>query len=141
MTATKSDTERDLGSFVGGVKDSLKENFAIDIDGIKKAGSECHTAARETSTICNTTTTKAGQLVAFGLEMKAALDGFRDGIDATDFAALGTVLGSDKMCDALSLATDMDDLAIACAKQSVKMIDTIDTGIETLPGECRYRTL
>ena len=132
MTAS-SDTERDLGSFVGGVKDSIKQNLAIDIKGIKQAGAECHSAARETSTICTTTTSKAGQLVGFGLEMKSALDGFSDGIDAQDFAAIGAVLGSDKMRGALSLATEMDDLAIACAKQSVKMIDTIDTGIETLP--------
>lgn len=132
MTAN-GDTERDLGSFVGGVTDSIKQNLAIDIKGMKQAGAECHSAARETSTICTTTTSKAGQLVAFGLEMKSALDGFNDGIDAQDFAAIGNVLASDKMRGALSLASEMDDLAIKCAKQSVKMIDTIDTGIETLP--------
>lgn len=135
MTAS-ADADRDLGSFVGGVKDSIKQNLAIDVKGIKQAGSECHAEARETSTICATTTTKAGQLISLVGEMKAALDGFNDGIDAQDFAAIGTVLGSDKLRGALSLASEMDDLAIACAKQSVKMIDTIDTGIETLPGTC-----
>mmetsp|Transcript_10475 Transcript_10475/g.22747 ORF Transcript_10475/g.22747 Transcript_10475/m.22747 type:complete len:336 (+) Transcript_10475:140-1147(+) len=131
--AADGDTERDLGSFVGGVTDSIKQNLAIDIKGMKQAGAECHSAARETSTICTTTTSKAGQLVAFGLEMKSALDGFSDGIDTHDFAAIGNVLASDKMRGALSLASEMDDLAIECTKQSVKMIDTIDTGIETLP--------
>lgn len=132
-----TDADRDLGSFLQGVKDevkdSLKQHLAIDIDGIKQAGKECFAAARETSTICTTTASKATQLVAFGVEMKTALDGFNDGIDANAFAGLGTILSGDKMRPALSLAGEMDDLAITCAEQSVKMIDTIDTGIETLP--------
>ena len=83
--------------------------------------------------ICTTTTSKARLLVAVGVEMKEALDGFNDGIDLQDFAAVGTILTSDKMQNALALATEMDDLAIECARQSVTMIDTIDSGIQTLP--------
>ncbi|KAL7554581.1 hypothetical protein ACHAWF_019043 [Thalassiosira exigua] len=138
--ATSSSTDRGLASFiqnVGGVtdsiKDSLKDNFFLDIKGIKSAGAECHVTAKETSQICTTTTSKASQLITYGCEMKAALDGFSDGVDAQDFAAIGAILTSDKIHTVLSLASEMDDLAISCARQSSKMIDAIDAGIETLP--------
>jgi len=118
---------------VDDVKDTLKEHLDINVDGIKQAGNECCTAARETSKICTTTVSKAVKLVAFSLEMKHVLDGFRDGIDANDLDALGKILGGDKMNPAVSLAREMDDLALACTEQSVKMIDTMDKGIKILP--------
>ena len=143
MTAASSEggaaaTDRnfvdDVKNSVTGLKDSLKDNLQFDIRGIKNAGSNCHAAAKETSQICTQTTSKASTLVGLGLEMKAALDGLADGkIDAKDMTAISTLVGSDKVGLALSLATEMDDLALACARQSVAMIDTIDAGIETLP--------
>ena len=124
----------DVKNSVTGLQASLKDNLQFDIRGIKDAGSNCHTAARETSAICAQTTSKASTLVGLGLEMKAALDGLADGkIDAQDMTAIATLVGSDKVGTALSLATEMDDLALSCARQSVAMIDTIDAGIETLP--------
>ena len=124
----------DVKNSVTGLKASLKDNLQFDIRGIKNAGSNCHAAARDTSAICAQTISKASKLVGLGLEMKAALDGLADGkIDAQDMTAIATLVGSDKVGTALSLATEMDDLALSCARQSVTMIDTIDAGIETLP--------
>eukprot|EP00521_Asterionellopsis_glacialis_P013212 CAMPEP_0195300726 /NCGR_PEP_ID=MMETSP0707-20130614/28016_1 /TAXON_ID=33640 /ORGANISM="Asterionellopsis glacialis, Strain CCMP134" /LENGTH=308 /DNA_ID=CAMNT_0040363499 /DNA_START=65 /DNA_END=988 /DNA_ORIENTATION=- len=124
----------DVKNSVQGVKDAVKDNFAVDVNGIKNAGRECHTAAKETSTMCTTTTTKSIQLLSFGVEMKSALDGLNNGIDVQHIASLRNVLNRDKMSNALDLASEMDDLALSCAQQSAKMIDTIDSGIQTLPN-------
>lgn len=133
-SATDRNLVDDIKNSVSGLKDSLKDNLQIDARGIKSAGSNCHAAARETSEICAQTTSKASKLVGLGLEMKAAVDGLSDGkIGAQDVAAVATLVGSDKVGMALSLATEMDDLALSCARKSVNMIDAIDAGIETLP--------
>ena len=115
------------------MKESFQDNFVFDMDAMKAAGSECRSAAVETSTMCTTTTTKAKELVAYGLEMKAALEVFSDGIDMEDFTTLHGILDQDKMNNALTLANEMDELALSCANHSVRMIESIDAGIETLP--------
>lgn len=134
MTTTTSEKDdRGIGKFASGIKDSLTDSLSIDIHGMKVAGGTCHKAACETSTICNTTICKARQLIDFGVEMKTALELLNDGIDASDVVAVAKVVSSDRMSAALGLASEMDDLALACVNQSVKMIDSIDVGIETLP--------
>lgn len=122
-----------IGKVASGIKDSLKDSLNIDIRGIKEAGHTCHQAALETSSICDTTTSKARQLIDFGLEMKKTLEVFNNGVDASDFTALANVLCSDRMRVALGISSEMDSLALACVNQSIKMIDSIDAGIESLP--------
>lgn len=138
--STSGNDDRGIGEFASGIihdaagmKDSLTDSLSIDIHGMKAAGGTCHKAACETSTICDTTISKARQLIDFGVEMKTALEVFNDGIDASDIVAVARVVNSDRMSAALGLASEMDDLALACVNQSIKMIDSIDAGIETLP--------
>lgn len=128
-----SDTERDVGSMLSSVKDKFKESFAFDAEAIKNAGKECHLSAKETTSICNTTSTKAEELVAYGSQMKSALGVFQDGLNLQDISSIHEIISNDKLQNALSLANEIDDLAISCARQSIKMIDAIDSGIESLP--------
>jgi len=124
--------ERGLGSFAANVIDSIKD-VAVDIDGMKQAGGDCYNSSREAATICDTTTSKATEIIDFGLEMKSALAGFTDGVDSKDITAISRVVTGDKLTAALKTVTEMDDLALACVNQSLKMIDSIGAGVDSLP--------
>jgi len=124
--------ERGFGSAAAGLIDSIT-SVAVDIDGMKQAASDCYNSAREATTICDTTTSKATDMISFGTEMKSALAGFTDGVDSTDITTLSRVVTGDKLTAALKTVTEMDDLALACVNQSLKMIDSIGAGVESLP--------
>lgn len=130
--------ERDIGSFAAGVMESIKDATA-DFDSIKQAGGDCYNAARETTIICNTTISKTTDTINFGHEMKSALGAFNDGIDVEDFTTISGVMTSDKLTVALKTALEMDDLALACVNQSLKMIDSIGAGIDSLPDVLEKR--
>jgi hypothetical protein len=106
--STSGNDDHGIGEFASGIihdaagmKDSLTDSLSIDIHGrsrkSKAAGGTCHRAACETSTICNTTISKARQLIDFGVEMKTALEVFNDGIDASDIVVVARVVNSDRM--------------------------------------------
>mmetsp|Transcript_32649 Transcript_32649/g.71636 ORF Transcript_32649/g.71636 Transcript_32649/m.71636 type:complete len:572 (-) Transcript_32649:66-1781(-) len=117
------------------IDDKIDTPIILNIKGIKRAGSACHDAARETSVLCNSTVSKASEMVEFGLDIKSTLDGLggQDGIDASTFQIIKDLIDGDKMRAAMSLAGEMDDLALACVDQSVKMIDAMEKGIDELP--------
>ena len=110
---------------------------------MKRAGGQCARTAKETSELCETTISKARQMVDFGMEIKSTLDDLSGGggsghsarsvIDASRFETIQELISGDKMKAAWNLATEMDDLALNCVNQSIKMIDSIEQGIETLP--------
>lgn len=139
-----------IGNFAGSIKEKtgdvielIDDNFdkpiIIDIKGIKRAGGECHTTARETSELCDETVTKAREMVDFGLEIKSTLDGFDGGISASTFAIIKDLIDGDKMRAAMSLAGELDDLALACVEKSVAMIEAMERGIDTLPDVIENR--
>ena len=101
---------------------------------MKRAGAKCADTAQETSTLCDTTVTKARQMVEFGMAMnQTLLDVDEGGLSANKFATIQGLCSGDKLKSAWKLATELDDLAIQCVNQSVEMIDSIEKGIETLP--------
>ena len=118
------------------IDDKVDKPIILNIKGIKRAGSQCHEAARETSTLCNSTVAKARDMVEFGLDIKSTLDdlgGREGGIDASTFATIQDLMDGDKIKAAMKLAGEMDELALKCVDQSVKMIDAIEVGIDELP--------
>jgi len=132
--ATISD-ERGIGSFAAGVIDSIKD-VVVDINGIKQAGCDCYNSASETTTICDTTKSKTTEMINFGLEMKSAMSAFTDGAGtrgSRDITAVSRAISTDDLTAALKTVTEMDDLALACVNQSLKMIDSINAGVDSLP--------
>mmetsp|Transcript_3949 Transcript_3949/g.4290 ORF Transcript_3949/g.4290 Transcript_3949/m.4290 type:complete len:321 (+) Transcript_3949:146-1108(+) len=127
--------ERGLGNFAAGIVDKIKD-VAIDINGVKCAGRDCYNAASETTKICDTATSKACEIIEFGIEVKSAFGKFDNSKETgnRDIPAPSTrAITGGQMLSVLETAMEMDELALACVEQSIKMIDYVSAGIESLP--------
>jgi len=127
------------------IDDKVDLPIVIDFVGIKKAGDDCYSKARETSGLCKITIEKAHEMVSFGRELQATLDDAvggmgkrsgtrsRGGLDASKFAIIQDLVDGDKMKDATKLAKDLSDLSLECVDKSQEMIAAMKGGIEALP--------
>jgi len=142
---------------LGGLADSIKdatENvidkiddkfdmpIIIDFVGIKRAGDECYTSARETSGLCQITIEKANEMVSFGQELSSTLNGICNnnsnssrsrGIDASKFAIIQDLVDGDRMKAATQLANELSELSLECVTKSTDMISSMERGIDALP--------
>jgi len=146
---------------LGGLADSIKdatENvidkiddkfdmpIIIDFVGIKRAGDECYTSARETSGLCQITIEKANEMVSFGQELSSTLNGICSnsnssnnastksrGIDASKFAIIQDLVDGDRMKAATQLANELSELSLECVTKSTDMISSMERGIDALP--------
>jgi chemotaxis regulatin CheY-phosphate phosphatase CheZ len=118
------------------VDDKIEKPIILDIKGMKQAGGECAKEARKTSRLCTTTVSKAQQMVEFGKSLQQTLEEVSDGdnkISAETFATIKDLIDGDQMKASWKLATELDDLALKCVEHSVRMIDSMEKGIDTLP--------
>lgn len=133
-----------LMNSIGGLADSITDKIEttidgidkpiiIDIKGIRRAGSDCYTAARETSDLCTTTIERATTMVQFGDDIKSTLTSFQGGINADTFRTIQDLVDGDQVKAATALAADLDVLALECVEKSVKMIDSMERGVDALP--------
>lgn len=114
-----------------------------DIRAIKLAGDECYSTARETSGLCRVTISKAHEMVAFGQELQATLNAVTPtknsssksrGIDDSKFAAvIGDLVDGEKIRSAATLAKELSGLSLECVDKSVRMISSMERGIDALP--------
>lgn len=89
---------------------------------------ECHGIAVETVELRDTKTADMMSLVA---KIRATLEGFSEGgIDASALAAIQDLIAGDKMKAAMALELEW---TIWCVSQSVKMIDVLERGMDSLP--------
>mmetsp|Transcript_25800 Transcript_25800/g.38944 ORF Transcript_25800/g.38944 Transcript_25800/m.38944 type:complete len:582 (+) Transcript_25800:90-1835(+) len=107
----------------------------IDIGGMRRAGSSCHQNALETTELCNETVQKAREMVDFGLEIKATLTnlGGNNNMDVSALATIKDLIGGNQMKAAMSLAGEMDDLALRCVEKSNAMIKSMNDAVVALP--------
>lgn len=119
-----------------------KMHIHIDFVGIKRAGDECYTSARETSGLCQITIEKANEMVSFGQELSSTLNGIcsnnsntksRGGIDASKFAIIQDLVDGDRMKSATRLANELSELSLDCVTKSTEMISSMERGIDALP--------
>ncbi|KAL3941639.1 MAG: hypothetical protein SGARI_000532 [Bacillariaceae sp.] len=118
------------------VDDKIDKPIILDIKGMKRAGGECAQEARATSELCETTVSKAQQMVDFGMNLQQTLEEVSDGdnkLSAETFATIKDLIDGDQMKASWKLATELDDLALQCVDHSVRMMDSMEKGIDTLP--------
>ena len=75
-------------------------------------------------------------MVDFGKNLQQTLIEVSDGdnkISAETFATIKDLIDGDQMKASWKLATELDDLALECVDHSVKMMDAMEKGIDTLP--------
>jgi hypothetical protein len=122
----------------------------LDFVGIKRAGDECYSTARETSGLCRITIEKANEMVKFGQELQTTLDDVTGsgsnkssnksrGMDASKFAIIQDLMDGDRIKSATKLAQELSELSIKCADKSQEMILSMERGIDALPdaiGTC-----
>mmetsp|Transcript_19345 Transcript_19345/g.36124 ORF Transcript_19345/g.36124 Transcript_19345/m.36124 type:complete len:136 (+) Transcript_19345:234-641(+) len=102
------------------IDDKVDLPVIIDIDGIKNAGGQVYKTSRETSTLCDTTISKANEVVAFGMELKDTLDGLSaDGtLQADNFEIIKDLVDGDRIREATALAGELGELALQCVGKS-----------------------
>ena len=116
-----------------------------DFVGIKKAGDDCYSTARETSGLCKITIEKANEMVSFGRELqdtlKDVVGGGRSGtravaksssFDASKFAIIQDLVDGDKIKEATKLAKDLSGLSLECVDKSKEMMVAMERGIDAL---------
>lgn len=120
-----------------------------DFVGIKKAGDDCYSTARETSGLCKITIEKANEMVSFGRELqdtlKDVVGGGRNGngngtravaksssFDASKFAIIQDLVDGDKIKEATKLAKDLSGLSLECVDKSKEMMVAMERGIDAL---------
>ena len=124
----------------------------IDFVGIKRAGDECYTTARETSGLCRITIEKANEMVQFGQELQTTLDDVTGSstskssssrgigsMDASKFAIIQDLMDGDRIQSATNLARELSELSLKCVDKSQEMILSMERGIDALPdaiGTC-----
>jgi hypothetical protein len=135
-----------LGNTIGHLTDSMTDSIKdkledidkpiiIDIKGITRAGSDCYNAAKDTSELCITTIERAKEMVSFGDEIKSTLSSFATGggVNADTFQTIQDLVDGDQVKAATALAADMDKIALECVDKSVKMIESMERGVDALP--------
>jgi hypothetical protein len=107
-----------------------------DFVGIKKAGDDCYSTARETSGLCSITIEKAHEMVSFGRDLQATLEDVTGGgersLDASKFAIILDLVDGDKIKDATKLARDLSGLSLECVNKSREMMVAMEKGIDAL---------
>jgi hypothetical protein len=120
-----------------------------DVVGIKKAGDDCYSTARETSGLCKITIEKAHEMVAFGKDLQTTLKDVVGGgrsssrrnrfLDASKFAIIQDLVDGDKIKEATKLARDLSALSIECVDKSKEMMAAMERGIDALVSAGRSR--
>jgi len=135
------------GNVIDKMDDKIDMPIIIDVVGIKRAGEECYTTARETSGLCKTTIEKAHEMVSFGQELQTTLDdvcqsaasgaGSRNrgsnSFDASKFETIRELVQGSKMQSATLLAKELSTLSLQCVYKSQDMMASMEKGIDALP--------
>mmetsp|Transcript_18016 Transcript_18016/g.50004 ORF Transcript_18016/g.50004 Transcript_18016/m.50004 type:complete len:611 (+) Transcript_18016:156-1988(+) len=129
------DTLKDAaGNVIDKIDDKIDMPIIIDVVGIKRAGAECYTKARESSALCKTTIEKAHEMVTFGQELQTTLDdASRGDMNASTFETIRELVEGDKIHAATQLAKELSGLSLNCVETSQEMIVSMEKGIDALP--------
>lgn len=126
-----------LGELAESIKDKIDdvaESIDFDADEAKRAGRDCHTAARDASTLCSETISKATTMVNFADEIRSTLQSVANGRpDASVLKTIRDLVDGDRVKKATSLATELKKLSRQCVNHSVAMISAMDRGVSSLP--------
>eukprot|EP00588_Corethron_pennatum_P023324 CAMPEP_0194330084 /NCGR_PEP_ID=MMETSP0171-20130528/50520_1 /TAXON_ID=218684 /ORGANISM="Corethron pennatum, Strain L29A3" /LENGTH=616 /DNA_ID=CAMNT_0039091031 /DNA_START=34 /DNA_END=1881 /DNA_ORIENTATION=+ len=138
--ASFGDSLKDAAEIViNKIDDKIDMPIIIDFVGIKTAGEECYSTARETSGLCRVTIEKAQEMVAFGQELQTTLDNVcpnrnsNKKMDASKFEIIRELVEGDRIQSATQLAQDLGRLSLQCVEKSGDMMAAMEKGIDALP--------
>jgi len=120
-----------------GAQDIL-ESLDLDcVEDTKNRVREVDGLARETFDFCTDTVAKSTEMISFAMDIKDTLDGFRDGMDASDLKTVKELIEGDKMKAAMGIAGEIDDIALTCINKSIEMTTKMQEGYDVLPSVVR----
>jgi len=123
-------------SALDGAQDLLGD-AGIDLSCVENAKNrvcDVNGLAKESIEYCVNTLAKSNDMLSFAMEIKDTLDGFKDGMDASDLKTVKELIEGDKMKAAMGLAGEMDDIALTCIEKSLQMTTKMQEGYDGLPG-------
>lgn len=126
--------------FAEGMVDQIAELADIDWDCIENAKNACvdtNQLAKDTCGSCVNTVAKSNEMLLFSMDIKATIEGFADGMDASDLKKLNELVTGDKMKAAMSLAGEMDDMALDCVGKAIEMTTKMQNAFGSLPSIVR----
>jgi hypothetical protein len=100
---------------------------------LKETALQCHQTARETVEICAATEDKRQAMIDFASEIQSTLSGLKDA-DASVLETIKQLTEGQRIESAIALARGLDETAVQCVEKSIKMIDTMEDGMDSLPG-------
>jgi chromosome segregation ATPase len=135
-----------VGKFADKITDSVVERVtekisselgSIDdlgptVSKLKETASQCNDTARETVEICSATEDKHQAMIDFASEIQSTLSGLKDA-DASVLETIKQLTDGQRIESAIALAQGLDETAIQCVEKSIKMIDTMEDGMDSLP--------
>jgi len=117
-----------------GAQDVL-ESLDLDcVEDTKNRVREVDGLARETFDFCTDTVAKSNDMISFAMEIKGTLDGFADGMDASDLKTVKELIQGDSMKAAMAIAGEIGDIALTCINKSVEMTTKMQEGYDILPS-------
>jgi hypothetical protein len=135
-----------VGKFADKITDSVVERVtekisselgSIDdlgpaVSKLKETASQCAMTARETVEICRATEDKRQAMIDFASEIQSTLSGLKDA-DASVLETIKQLTDGQRIESAIALAQGLDETAVQCVEKSIKMIDTMEDGMDSLP--------
>ena len=106
---------------LGDVLDGL--DLGPEMERIKDAAISSNTLAKETTTLCESTHSKADQMMEFCLDLKETLEtSTQRGISPETLDTIQDLLSGEKLHTAMELAKEMSLYAKDCVDKSVQMV-------------------
>jgi hypothetical protein len=99
---------------------------------LQETALQCHDTARETVEICSATEDKRQAMIDFASEIQSTLSGLKDA-DASVLETIKQLTDGQRIESAIALAQGLDETAVQCVEKSIKMIDAMEDGMDSLP--------
>lgn len=135
-----------VGKFADKITDSVVERVTEKISSelgniddlgpavskLNETASQCHDTARETVEICSATEGKRQAMIDFASEIQSTMSGLKNA-DASVLETIKQLTDGQRIESAIALARGLDETAIQCVEKSIKLIDTMEDGMDSLP--------
>jgi hypothetical protein len=106
---------------------------SADLNGLQSAGNECRALAEQTSMLSATARNKGQSVVDYTREVRDTLKNFGTKMDASTFVSIKALIENNKMTEAKTAASEMNDIAMECVNKSKAMAAAMQKGVKSLP--------
>ena len=110
------------------------------MDDVQSSGIACRQFAEETAGICVNALKKQQSVDDYTREVKGALESLlpTKHISASTYVTIKDLIENNKLKKAMVLASEMDDLALECAKKSKEITEMMQKGVDSLPDPVKH---